>query len=499
MSTPTHKVLTRQALRQAGAIDELAKVIATEQERADILAFLEASAVADIHDFAIPAIIWWDTLIGRLETSPQSLAALIDKVAARFPSNWIFSGLLQEKPRGFLHIQVAPGMAPEREREMLARMEAAVKAREAKMLVEHQPTQDASAVPHAGAGAASILSFAEHGLTWLHVSDIHFGDSRKLPDFAKQNVLSELLIDAKKMAVTLGPPDFIFVTGDIAFHADIEKEYPKAIEWLQKLAASVGTPPSHVLFVPGNHDVNRSQAVDGFTPRVIHEALREVPAYFDEVFSDRKAMDIIWAKYAAFSVFANRWGTSAITPKEPFWIMRLKQYDRPIILVGLNTCINSFNDRDGVANLAIGQYQLQKAIRTQPRDAILIVLMHHPPEWLLDGTDFTKAVSKHAHIVLCGHIHREAGTQTNAFDGTELLRFDAGAAHANGNHGNYGYTWGRITTQGLTYYPRTWVEDSDVFTGNRNKYKTMDEDGAVARAVTKLPQLLSDWMKGTPL
>ena len=66
-------------------------------------------------------------------------------------------------------------------------------------------------------------------LTWLHLSDIHFGHGREARHRVDQQIVcAEILRDAGEMVKQLGSPDLVFVTGDIAFKADLKQEYPHA-------------------------------------------------------------------------------------------------------------------------------------------------------------------------------------------------------------------------------------------------------------------------------
>ena len=60
-------------------------------------------------------------------------------------------------------------------------------------------------------------------LTWLHVSDLHFGHGDAHYRFDQQGVMGAILRDAEERAKLLGPPDLIFVTGDIAFSGQKEQ------------------------------------------------------------------------------------------------------------------------------------------------------------------------------------------------------------------------------------------------------------------------------------
>ncbi len=58
-------------------------------------------------------------------------------------------------------------------------------------------------------------------LKWIHLSDLHFGHQRD-PAYPidRRMVCAKLIDDIKEMISQVGQPDFIFITGDIAFSGD---------------------------------------------------------------------------------------------------------------------------------------------------------------------------------------------------------------------------------------------------------------------------------------
>jgi len=84
-------------------------------------------------------------------------------------------------------------------------------------------------------------------LTWIHLSDLHFGQGREAtPRFDQKLVTSAIVRDAEMVAGQLGKPDLVFVTGDVAFSASADKEYQAAADWLGKLLAALQIGPAQV-------------------------------------------------------------------------------------------------------------------------------------------------------------------------------------------------------------------------------------------------------------
>jgi predicted MPP superfamily phosphohydrolase len=335
-------------------------------------------------------------------------------------------------------------------------------------------------------------------LTWLHLSDIHFGHGREARHRVDQQIVcDEILRDAGEMVEQLGPPDLVFVTGDIAFKADPKQEYPRAVEWIEKLLAKVKVGKDRLYLVPGNHDVDRVKAVAGFTLRSLYESLRGKPADLDELLARPNELRQLWSKLEAYAEFTQSYAISLLTPEQPFWCCEHDAALGKVILVGLNTVLLSFDNSDDPKNLALGQGQLQRAICAQPQDALLLVLQHHPPNWLTDGQKLRAMLQNRPHLLFCGHVHEQGGLISSPLHGGAYLELVAGAGHADPTFpAEHAYAWGRLSTAGLAYFPRTWNKKQHRFVPDRNSFAAMKPDGAVTLTQDQLPSALREWLAG---
>lgn len=134
-------------------------------------------------------------------------------------------------------------------------------------------------------------------LTWLHVSDLHFGHGDANYRFDQRGVTNGIVSNAEQMTKRLGPPDLLFVTGDIAFSGQPD-QYGQAKEWLTRLRAAVGGSP-RLLLVPGNHDVDRKLATK-IASAALHKDLRSDPKKLDELLHDPSQMQPLWPKLRLF-------------------------------------------------------------------------------------------------------------------------------------------------------------------------------------------------------
>ncbi|MCP4213748.1 MAG: metallophosphoesterase, partial [bacterium] len=89
--------------------------------------------------------------------------------------------------------------------------------------------------------------------TILHLSDIHF---KKSANASTMDVQDKLVTAVKDYIENHKAPDYVAVTGDIAF-SGTKEEYVKADEFFGKLKELLPDVP--FLPVPGNHDLDRKK------------------------------------------------------------------------------------------------------------------------------------------------------------------------------------------------------------------------------------------------
>jgi len=338
----------------------------------------------------------------------------------------------------------------------------------------------------------------KQNLTWLHLSDIHFGHGKNARHRVDQEIIcNAILRDTELMAKQLGSPEIVMVTGDIAFSANSETEYPQAIDWLEDLLLKIDAKNEQLYLVPGNHDVDRGKAQGNPACQDIHKKLRQEPAALDDYLTNPKSLEMIWPKLSAYAdnEFIKSCAAPQLTTEQPYWVCEKDTALGQIVLVGLNTVLLSYDSNDGPSNLALGWKQLQETIDDQNHDTLLIVLQHHPPECLTDGQKLQRMLQNRPHMLFCGHIHQQGGLFSSPFSGGNLLRFVAGAGHVESNAPReHAYAWGRLSAKGMEYFPRTWNENQNKFVPDKNNFANARDDGAVAFNVGRLPNALSQWL-----
>lgn len=280
--------------------------------------------------------------------------------------------------------------------------------------------------------------------SWIHVSDLHFGHGTADHQWNQQRVLGELISDVQELVKTevVRRPDFIFVTGDIAFSggartpATGDSEYELAAKWIKKLQDTVAITRERVFVVPGNHDVDRTADAD--VRRMLRLA-RMGHETIDALLQDPRELDRLRSRMARYLSFAQGFG-AMLPPAGP--------------------------------------------------SEVTVVLGHHPAAggWLADEKDLDGALDEHAAVYLSGHVHEARSRLVQSGAGDGCLRVSTGAAHAEAAPADapptsHGYNFGALVVLAsgelaVRIWPRRWSIDRprfEVDTANARKNRDYAE------------------------
>jgi predicted MPP superfamily phosphohydrolase len=316
-------------------------------------------------------------------------------------------------------------------------------------------------------------------LTWIHLSDIHFGHGDASYGWDQRLVLQALLKDLVEQCQHRHRADIVFVTGDIAFSGKPE-QYVQARAWLDQVGGSVGLGPERVHVVPGNHDVDRSLDREPDVARLLR-ALRDSQESLDTALANQTDRKKLAARMAAYLEFAA--GLAPACQEKPqrpleerlFWQHREARDHLYLRIIGLNTALLAAGD-DDQGRLALGREQLARTL-TEPAiepGELVIALSHHPLQagWLADESVVTPWLRNHVHVHLSGHVHDAASEDARSGTGGRVIRVAAGAAHGEaqpaGGSPRHGYNISSVFVGEhgnlcLRVWPRLWSDSHTDF------------------------------------
>lgn len=300
-------------------------------------------------------------------------------------------------------------------------------------------------------------------VTFVHVSDIHFGQERDHVLHINNDVKSELLADAAEVIAGLssGVAQGILVTGDIAFSGKAT-EYEAAGKWLDSLAKGIGCPIHRVQMIPGNHDLDRDKLSIGGSGLL--DFLRAGgPAEYEKVISNESDRSTLFSRFEDYGRFCI--GYSCGLDEEAKYATNLRIEVGPsrwIRFVRLNSSLLCHGkERDDQPELVLGERQF---VIPRRRGEENVVLAHHPLHWYKDADEVRHYVRSRARVFISGHEHDPKVKIDKVEEGCEVMMLAAGAAVPSSSSEPYTYTYNIIEfdwdvgTESLvvTIHPRSW-------------------------------------------
>jgi predicted phosphohydrolase len=316
----------------------------------------------------------------------------------------------------------------------------------------------------------------------LHLSDIHFSTKFDDEKIVHGDVRDHLLSDLRdEMVPRLGNIDMVLIAGDVAFSGK-RAEYEEAAKWLEDVTSLCGCKRTDVLMVPGNHDVDRDRVLAA--TKLIHRRLRtcSTPEANQELVELAAQNDgSLTDKLTDYQAFASAYGCHFENPSRPQWDRSFSlANDLQVKFVGLTT-VQVCDRDDQKGGLLLGRHQY--IIERKPRVEVIVV-MHHPPEWIKDRQEACQYLDSRARVHIFGHEHlQEIHCVADANQDTRLV-IASGALTPEHARDPYIYRYNilDITLSGtdaepflaITVFPRVWNFDDTSFCADRNRLRGRD-------------------------
>ena len=321
--------------------------------------------------------------------------------------------------------------------------------------------------------------------TFVHLSDIHFGQEQGSKLIVHNDVKERLIDDAATLVgnYAAGTATGIIVTGDITFSGK-HAQYQQAAEWLDRLSLAVGCEKTDVQVVPGNHDINRD-AISSGCKLMLGEIFSGGEEKLDVFLNSPHDREVLYARFDAYRPFAEGYGCP-LDREGGFESKRTVELAtaRTLRFVGLNSALICSDRKDEKGHLLLGARQ-----RVLPRTAgeELVVLCHHPLDWLKDSADARRYVRSRARIFICGHEHSPSLEVERVEVGCDLMMLAAGATVPDDARDGYNFTYNLLLfdwhegSDGLkvTIFPRAWSAENTRFETDDESFPTGKESSVL--------------------
>jgi len=303
---------------------------------------------------------------------------------------------------------------------------------------------------------------------FIHLSDIHFGQEKDgglvvVNKDAKKRLLDDAAAEIAKLGTSASG---VIVTGDIAYSAKYQ-EYVEAGQWLDQLAERVGCNRLDIQMVPGNHDIDR----DAITPVMkFHlDTIREHgDRMLDMLLDDVGQREALYERFAAYRDFSSGYGCDLdVGGMYSADVALTVAPGRTVRFVRLNSALIC-SRKDDKGKLILGA-------RQRVFDAVegeeMVVLIHHPLNWLQDSNEAARYFRSRARVVISGHEHFPSLDIQPVDERCDLLMLAAGATAPDDIDEKYTYKYNILTFDwdeasdalALTVNPRTWNQETKRF------------------------------------
>ena len=253
--------------------------------------------------------------------------------------------------------------------------------------------------------------------TLIHISDLHLRAG--WPE-EQGVVLEEFFSDLEKQTNFLNNVYVVF-TGDVINEGSDYSVYEYFDEVFEKRFSNIGIDRKNIIFVPGNHDIDREYTKNNFSIfKALQERTLDETAFNNSIYKEQKDLFLgkflnylNWQKnYSSFCLNADNFAGSGFNVSENIGIYIL------------NTALLSFGglpDEKGgrvvdEGSLLVETRNLHEWLQNEKFE-FRILAMHHPISCLKGwAREQIESVSKkHFDLLLSGHIHE--GTAVKYHDG----------------------------------------------------------------------------------
>lgn len=314
-------------------------------------------------------------------------------------------------------------------------------------------------------------------LTFVHLSDIHFGQEKGGQLVVNDDVKEQLIIDVRDVLLNLPArkADGIIISGDITY-AGQKIEYVNAGQWIDRLTGAAGCSQTAVQVVPGNHDIDRSLITPG-AQKLIDDIIANGDEGLDKYLAYEQDRELLYQRFMEYRTFAQAYnspidGEGTILGHRVFEISPNKY----LKFHGINTALICSRNDEEEGKLLLGKRQRVIPIKDCTE---IIIIAHHPLNWLQDSEDALRYIKNRARVFISGHEHMPSHKLENVDKNVSILSIASGATVPPNVNENFNYCYNVIEFNYdndqnaliITIYPRNWIDEKKTFEEDSKHFK----------------------------
>lgn len=226
--------------------------------------------------------------------------------------------------------------------------------------------------------------------SWLHISDLHFGNGQAISNRMRKAFLDYLKV--KKPNV-----EFLFITGDLIFAPKAnDSNWEEAVIYVEKMQNLLNIKKENTFLVPGNHDVKRDDVREALVSKLISTYDSHDGVISESILS---GLDSSYSKFkeAYFNICGREYNKHHFVA-----------YNKDINIVLIDTAL-TYSEENQDRKLILGTELIDQALNDIDNSKPGIVLAHHSFECMADSERIVlETALKDSNILLylCGHEHK---------------------------------------------------------------------------------------------
>jgi Calcineurin-like phosphoesterase len=254
-------------------------------------------------------------------------------------------------------------------------------------------------------------------ITWLHISDLHAFSP--IYSWDAGEVLETVSADLMELQGEFGlTPDLILFTGDAAFGKyeghSMQSQFNEAFRIINKIRQLYNDeiPLSHCFFVPGNHDVDRSEVTPAVQLWLSHQLtvmplVQMLEAEDGGLSSQREQCFARLASYRDF-LRSHQLDHCGANSNALIYAAKLQIKGIDIGVAGFNSAFTCASEGEKGKLWMAAHWQVSKLMPTLDNCHLRIALVHHPDSWLneVEGKLFQE-LSTQVDFLHYGHEHHQ--------------------------------------------------------------------------------------------
>lgn len=307
----------------------------------------------------------------------------------------------------------------------------------------------------------------------LHISDLHLSPART---WDSDDVLAGATAIISSLPEKNLTPNFVAITGDLASKG-LADEYEVVEKWLLETfeAGHLQIARENLLFVPGNHDVDRGQvktSTIGLQNHLLTSGNQDAIA---KVLSDAEEAELLMRRHEQYRDFVKRVNPQCLDGENPWWSQKRLIGGTTVHIAGMCSSWMSHDSNTDKGNLLVGKYQLSQTMDIKDQPDIAIALVHHPLEYLhdCDAEDFETHLRLRYDLVLRGHLHTQRLRGLTTPDGA-FHDIAAGSLYAGSKYQN-SFQLIEIEPENNTLSLLTWIWRDGRWIQDKSAYENSKE------------------------